>query len=97
MTYQLIDNTEAKRYEFDIEGKKPIVEYIKIPGKIYLTHTEVPASLQGQGIATTLIKAVLEEVEKNDWELIPLCPMIATYIKNNPEWRKLVLKGINIA
>ncbi|WP_299534534.1 GNAT family N-acetyltransferase [Ulvibacterium sp.] len=94
---QLKDNPEAKRYEVHIDGLVPRIEYIKVKDKIYLTHTEVPKGLEGQGIGTSLVKAVLEDIEKKDLTLVPMCPFVAMYIKRHPEWKKLVLKGINIA
>lgn len=94
---QLIDNSEAKRYEVHIDGQVPRIEYIRAKDKIYLTHTEVPRGLEGKGIGTSLVKAVLGDIEKKDLTLVPMCPFVAMYIKRHPEWKKLVLKGINIA
>ncbi|MEM8999523.1 MAG: GNAT family N-acetyltransferase [Bacteroidota bacterium] len=96
MTYQLIDNTEAKQYEFHIDGRIPRIEYIKAKDKIYLTHTEVPRALENKGIASALVQYVLEDIKQKDLTLIPLCPFVAMYIKRHPEWKALVLKGINI-
>lgn len=96
-TYELKNNRLSKQYEFHIEGQIPRLEYIRTKDKIFLTHTEVPDKLEGQGIGSQLIAAVLEEIEKQDLTLVPLCPFVAGYIKENPEWKKLVLKGINIA
>ncbi|MEO0897308.1 MAG: GNAT family N-acetyltransferase [Bacteroidota bacterium] len=97
MSYELIDNKEAKRFEFHLEGgKKAILEYIISKERIFLTHTEVPQGFEGQGLGSQLIKAVLEEVEKRQFVLVPLCPFVATYIKRHPEWKKLVFKGVRI-
>ncbi|MCF6243247.1 MAG: N-acetyltransferase, partial [Bacteroidales bacterium] len=63
---------------------------------IYLTHTEVPLQLRGKGIGTALVKLVLENIKQKDLTLIPLCPFVALYIKRNPEWKSLVLKGVTI-
>jgi len=93
---QLIDNEAAKRYEFHIDGQIPHIEYIKAKGKIFLTHTEVPKVLEGKGIGSSIIKAALEDIKAKDLILVPLCPFVAGYIKKNPEWKELVLKGINI-
>ena len=93
----LIDNQEQKRYQFRMGAENPRVEYIKAGDKIYLTHTEVPPSMAGNGIGTALIEAVLKDVDQKGLTLIPLCPFVALYLKRNPEWKKLVLKGINIA
>jgi predicted GNAT family acetyltransferase len=94
--YQLIDNEAAKQYEFHIDGAIPRIEYIKSGEKIFLAHTEVPRELEGQGIGSAIIKAALEDIEKRELILIPLCPFVASYIKRHPEWKKLVLRGINI-
>jgi predicted GNAT family acetyltransferase len=95
--YPLIDNWERKQYEFHVAGEVPRVEYIKARDTIYLTHTEVPGSLAGRGIGSALIGAVLEDIERQGLTLVPLCPFVALYLKRNPDWKRLVLKGINIA
>jgi predicted GNAT family acetyltransferase len=96
MDYQLIDNKEAKRFEFQIEDHVAFIDYILAKGNIYLTHTEVPTALEGKGIASALVLAVFKVIEQESWSLIPLCPFVATYIKRHPEWKKLVYRGINV-
>ena len=96
MDYTIFDNTEKKRYEFQLSGPVPFIEYIRTKDKIYLTHTEVPKSLEGQGIGSELVRQALEDVKSKDLTLVPLCPFVALYIKRHPEWKSLVLKGINI-
>ena len=96
MAYELTDNQDKKQYEIQVDGKTVRLEYIKTTGKIFLTHTEVPQGLEGRGLGSQIIGQVLEEVKKNDWELVPMCPFVAGYIKKHPEWKALVLKGINI-
>lgn len=93
----LIDNAEAKQYEMHVEGSVVKIEYIRAKNKIYLTHTEVPVGMEGKGYGSQIIKMALEDIEKKDLTLIPMCPFVAGYIKKHPEWKKLVLRGINIA
>lgn len=95
--YTLIDNVEAKQYEFHVGNYIPKIEYIKTnTGDIYLTHTEVPAELEGKGIGGQLVKKVLSDIEQKGLRLVPLCPFVAGYIQKHPEWRKIVMRGINI-
>lgn len=96
MKYPLINNKAAKQYEFHIAEKVARIEYIQVKNSIYLTHTEVPVGLEGQGIASSLIKATLEDVKSNNWTLVPLCPFVAGYIKKHPEWKSLLQKGFKI-
>ncbi|MBS9464352.1 N-acetyltransferase [Flagellimonas sp. 389] len=95
--YQLTDNEEAKQFQFKIDDAVAKIEYIKAKEKIYLTHTEVPRNYEGKGVGSELIKQTLEHIKAKDLTLVPLCPFVAMYIKRHPEWKTLVLKGINIA
>ena len=95
-TPPLIDNASKKQFEMQIDDQVARIEYIRAQNNIYLTHTEVPAALSGRGVGSTIVKAALEQIKKEDLTLIPLCPFVALYIKRHPEWRSLVLKGINI-
>ena len=95
--YELIDNTDDNQYEFHIDGHIAKIEYIKTnKGEIYLTHTEVPTQLEGRGIASQLAEKVLTDIEKQGLRLVPLCPFVAGYISKHPDWRRIVMKGINI-
>ncbi len=92
----LINNKERKRYELQVEGKTAFIEYLLAQGKIYLTHTEVPTSLEGKGIGSQMVRGVLEEIRKTDLKLMPLCPFVAAYLKRHPEWKSLLAPGVNI-
>lgn len=95
--YELIDNMEDHQYEFHIEKMIPRIEYIKSKnGEIYLTHTEVPAKLEGRGIGSELVEKTLKDIERQDLRLVPLCPFVAAYIHKHPDWRRIVMKGINV-
>jgi predicted GNAT family acetyltransferase len=93
---QIRDNEELKRFELEIQGKVAFIEYIKAQDNIYLTHTEVPMGLEGKGIGSMIIGQVLEEVKANKWALVPLCPFVAAYLKRHPEWKEILMDGINI-
>ena len=94
--YALIDNEEEKQYEFHIDDLVPRVEYMKVQDYIYLNHTEVPPELEGKNIGKILVKKVLEDIEKKKLSLVPLCPFVVSYIKRNPEWKRLLYKGVKI-
>ena len=95
--YELIDNREDHQYEFHIGKLVPKIEYIKNKtGEIYLTHTEVPVQLEGKGVGSQLVEKVLKDIEKQELRLVPLCPFVAGYIKKHPDWRRIVMKGINV-
>jgi predicted GNAT family acetyltransferase len=92
MSYSLIDNIEKKQYEFHIDGDLARIEYIKAQGKIFLTHTEVPAKFEGKGIGSALVKQVLDDIRQKGLTLVPLCPFVSAYINRHPEYNTLTSK-----
>lgn len=94
---KLIDNAEHKRYEFDIDGLRPQLEYIKTGGgEIYLTHTVVPDALSGRGIGSELVLAALEDIDRQGLKIIPLCGFVSGYVRKNPQWERLLKDGLDI-
>jgi len=90
---ELINNTDENQYEFHIGKYLAKIEYIITnKGHIYLTHTEVPVALEGQGIASQLVEKALTDIEEQGLDLVPLCPFVIGYIQKNPEWQRLVVK-----
>jgi predicted GNAT family acetyltransferase len=95
--FVLKDNVEQKRYEFEMEGPKPLIDYIKSnQGVVYLTHTEVPPRLQGRGVGQQLVKQILEDVERQGLKVMPSCPFVAAYMVHHPETHKLLMPGVKI-
>ena len=85
--YKLIDNVALHQYEFRIGDLIPRIEYIKTKnGEIYLTHTEVPSALEGKGVGSSLVRLALEDIERLQLRLVPLCPFVAGYVLKHPEW-----------
>lgn len=96
-TYSFTDNTEKKQYELHVGNLTPKIEYIKNKnGEIYLTHTEVPSALEGKGIGSQLVEQALKDIKRQGLRLVPLCPFVAGYIQKHPDWKRIVMQGINI-
>jgi uncharacterized protein len=87
---ELVNNQAGNRFEMIFAGYTAFIEYKQSPGKIALLHTEVPPQLEGKGAATAIIEKTLTYIEKNNFTLIPLCPLVAAYIKRHPEWKRIV-------
>ena len=63
--YELKNNKALGRYEFDLGGATAAVDYEECgPGCIAVTHTGVPDRFCGQGIASQLTLAVLEDLKR---------------------------------
>ena len=92
----VIDNPDFSRFEMTVKGYLAIIEYQKREGKIYLTHTEVPEELAGQGVGSHLIRSSLQMIEKENLKVVPVCSFVSAFIRKNAEFQKLLLPGIRI-
>jgi uncharacterized protein len=94
--YKLTDNTEAKQFEMKVGDYTARIEYILMGNKIFFTHTEVPAPLEGKGAGLMIVKLALENIESRNLKLVPLCPFTAAYIKRHPEWERVLDENTHI-
>ena len=90
MNEKIIANESKKRFELEVEGYVAFIDYIKKNNKIFLVHTEVPEELKGKGVAARIVKLALEEIERRQAQLVPICPYVRSYLKRHPEWNRLV-------
>ena len=90
MEIELIDNTDKSRFEVEIQDKMAIMDYKKKDNKLYILHTEVPKEFEGKGIASAMVKKVLNLIKEKDMKLVSLCPFVSGYIKRHPEYKSLV-------
>ncbi len=97
---ELVSNTVGSQMRFELRLPEGVayVEYLQNQqGIIYLTHTEVPQSLEGNGVGSALVKKVLDRVRAMGVKMAPLCPFVAAYLKRNPEVAEgMLAPGFNI-
>ena len=79
------DNTDARRFEIEIDGKFAIAEYEMHGDTITFTHTLVPPELGGRGLGTQLIRAGLKSARDRGLKVKPDCPFFAKYMKEHAE------------
>ena len=92
LNYDVIDNTDEKRFEIHIEGYIAFEDYeffTTSQGEdgIAYTHTEVPEELGGRGIAGYLAKSILDDAAAKNLRVKPICPYIKAYIDKHPEYQ----------
>jgi hypothetical protein len=89
----VVDIPEESRYELRL-GERVIgfAAYRRRPGRIVFTHTEIDESVEGRGLGGRLAAGALDDVRRQGFEVAPLCPFIASYIKRHPEYHDLVVE-----
>ncbi|WP_326594826.1 GNAT family N-acetyltransferase [Streptomyces sp. NBC_01803] len=90
-TAQIIDNTEANRYEAFVDGELAgFAEYMRTKNLIAFVHTEVNAGYEGQGIGGALVRSSLDTARAAGLAVLPVCPFYTGWIARHPEYRELV-------
>jgi len=82
-------NAEESRFELLAEGLMSEINYTKNGNVLTITHTKVPSKLEGQGIAASMTKYMLEYARKNGLQISPLCSYTKTYLIRHPEYKDL--------
>lgn len=90
------DDTEARQFVLRLGEHRVRMEYDRSSDRIFLTNLHVPKSLADQGVADAFTERVLSWVELNGLKLVPTHPVFKDYLKRNPDWQRLLLKGVQL-
>jgi predicted GNAT family acetyltransferase len=88
----ITDNKQQSRYELEVEGGTAVLQYMERDGALYLTHTEVPPELEGQGIGGRIVKHALDDARSRGVKVAPWCPFVRAYVERHPEYKEIVLE-----
>jgi predicted GNAT family acetyltransferase len=91
MELRVSENTERNRFEVFADGELAgFVTYTVRDGQMSLPHTETFPRFQHQGLASTLIRNVLDIARDRGMQVLPLCGFVAWFIDRNPQYVDLV-------
>jgi predicted GNAT family acetyltransferase len=86
MTLEITDNAAERRYEARLGGDLAgWVEYRRLDGRIVALHTEVPPEFGGRGIASALVRRVLDDARVAGEKVTPRCPFFVAHFERHPE------------
>lgn len=82
---ELTNDRAAKRYELRLNGDVAgFAEYIEHPNgssmSVELPHTVTEPAFRGQGVASVLVRGVLEKITRDGHDVIPTCTFVAAFI-----------------
>ncbi|CAA0827904.1 Acyl-CoA N-acyltransferases (NAT) superfamily protein [Striga hermonthica] len=97
---KIVWNEKAKRFE--TEDKEAYLSYelrrdINGDGgqtAMDITHTYVPPSKRGLGLAADLCSAAFSHAQSHSLSVIPTCSYVSdTFLHKNPNWNSVLYKG----
>lgn len=81
------DNPARRRFEILVDDSLAgFASYEQRPAAIVLTHTEIDPRFMDQGVGSTLVRALLEQVRERGERVIVQCSFVAAYLERHPEY-----------
>ena len=89
-TLKIENNESTHRWEARVGEYVAFSSYRINEDTIHFIKTRVPQELEGQGIASRLVKAALDDARAHHLTVVPICRFVTSYIRRHPEYRDLV-------
>ena len=86
----VVHNASKQRFEINGDGQISVLEYRFKNHRLFLTHTEVPQTLESHGLGTKLAHAALEYARQNGLAVVAICPFVQGYVSSHPEYQSFV-------
>ena len=83
-------NHTTERFEIEVDGRLAFLLFHQKGTTLSLIHTEVPAALEGKGLAGTLARTALDYARNHAMSVKPFCPFVAAWLRRHPEYQSLV-------
>jgi uncharacterized protein len=78
-------------YELTVDGEVAGHVIIRAHGRtVVVEHTEVDEAFQGRGLASVLVRAVLDDVRARGEQVIPRCDYTRSWLGKHPDYQDLV-------
>ena len=91
MTSQHEPRHEPDRQRFTLPTTPvSVLDYELRAGTAVFTHTGVPDTYRGQGLAARLVEAGLQWARAEGLKVVPACSYVHVYIQRHPEWQDLI-------
>jgi predicted GNAT family acetyltransferase len=82
------DNPEESRFEAYVDGELAgFSAYVVGSGAINFVHTEVDDDYEGQGVGSSLVEQMMEQLRDGDLTVTASCPFVRSWIRKHPDYR----------
>jgi uncharacterized protein len=78
-------DVNSRRFTIEVEGVPAVLDYTLSDDVMTITHTGVPQTIAGRGIAADLMRAALNAARAAGWKVNPACSYAAAYMRRHPD------------
>jgi predicted GNAT family acetyltransferase len=88
---EIVDVPDANRYEARVgDAVAGWVDYRRVRDRLVALHTEVEPAFSGRGIASGLVRRVIDDARAAGFSITPRCPFFVSHFERHPEDRDIV-------
>jgi uncharacterized protein len=84
------DNAEKQRFELETSAGLAVADYRRDGDALVMYHTEVPASVRGQGWGEKLVRGALTELQRRNLRVIPRCWFVREVMEGDPQYGDMI-------
>ncbi|MEY9933092.1 putative GNAT family acetyltransferase [Catenulispora sp. GP43] len=82
----VVNNSDANRFEILVDGQLAgYTTYHRNHARIVFIHTEIDERHRGRGLASALARHVVEDATARDLTIVPVCPVVAGWLRKHPD------------
>lgn len=81
---------EQNRFILNVNGAIAKVDYVLKNNKMYLTYSEVPNALRGQGIGKQLVKKTFEKLTEEGYKAVAVCSYVKLIAQRSEKWKSII-------
>jgi len=85
-------NAARQRFQATVEGQLCVADYQLRGNVLWMTHTGVPESVGGRGIAAELVRVALAWAQDKGYTVEPSCSYVEVYMRRHPETQGLLAR-----
>jgi uncharacterized protein len=86
------DNREKRQFEAYVDGRLAGFTAYELNDKgISIMHTEVDEAFEGQGVGSSLVRQMLDQIRKDDdLKVTVLCPFVTAWLGKHADYQDLI-------
>jgi predicted GNAT family acetyltransferase len=91
MSTTVVRNDARSRYDILVDGELAgHADYQLDRDRQVFVHTEIDRAHRGRDLASTLVRAALDDVRANGRLVVARCPFVESFIREHPDYADLV-------
>jgi uncharacterized protein len=90
MPFMIAHDVARTRFETVVDGEHASLLYRPEADAVHMTEVQVPAAIEGRGIAGALTKAALDWARAEGLKVVPACPYVASWVGRHAGYSDLL-------